>query len=378
VKILFVLDKFTQRSGGADRLAKAAVDALLAAGHRVTVLQEGEQEAEEHTGDLLIVTKGVRRWVRDGDVVTIRGVRTWTRFLRAYMKSQPCNLVLTQNRLAPAAVRVGRELGLPTVILFHGYRCLSPTFFFQQDALTVPPLSFWNAPFKSKLKWPLVRRCLALYESAYRAADRVIVNSHYSGTVLQRFYGCDTQTLYPIIDRHLAGSSARGAEGGQGPVLFVKPQRIKGVERMISVASARPEIPFLVVGNTSNSIRRRLTSLPNVEYLPWTDEMDSVYSRSSVLLGPSQIPEPFGRVFWEAGMHGVPSVASNAGGIPEAIGKGGVLVSPNAPTEEWVEALERTRGAAGYSTLSKRASEHAATLAEAHTPERFVRLVVGQ
>ena len=59
-----------------------------------------------------------------------------------------------------------------------------------------------------------------------------------------------------------------------------------------------------------------------------------------VLFGPAQLPEPFGRVFVEAALAGLPSVASRAGGIPEAVGEGGILLEPSAPPAAWAAAIQ--------------------------------------
>jgi glycosyltransferase involved in cell wall biosynthesis len=56
---------------------------------------------------------------------------------------------------------------------------------------------------------------------------------------------------------------------------------------------------------------------------------------------PSQCEEAFGRVIVEAGLNGIPSVASHAGGIPEALGDGGVLLSPGEPAQSWAATLDR-------------------------------------
>src|SRR5439155_26497355 len=49
-----------------------------------------------------------------------------------------------------------------------------------------------------------------------------------------------------------------------------------------------------------------------------------------LLVVPS-LAEPFGTVAAEAGARGVPVVASEVGGLPEVVARGGVLVPPGEP-----------------------------------------------
>ena len=59
-----------------------------------------------------------------------------------------------------------------------------------------------------------------------------------------------------------------------------------------------------------------------------------------LLLAPSQWVEAFCTVIFEANANGIPVVASRIGGIPTTLGRGGVLVEPDAPPEEWARTVE--------------------------------------
>ena len=43
----------------------------------------------------------------------------------------------------------------------------------------------------------------------------------------------------------------------------------------------------------------------------------------------------------EAQFSGIPVVASRVGGLPEAVGPGGLLINPEAPVSEWVQSVRR-------------------------------------
>jgi glycosyltransferase involved in cell wall biosynthesis len=78
----------------------------------------------------------------------------------------------------------------------------------------------------------------------------------------------------------------------------------------------------------------------HVHFLGWAspEKLASLYQRSWAALIPSR-KEPFGIVALEAIAGGCPVVASNVGGLPEAVGDCGLLVEPEAP-KALAEAIE--------------------------------------
>ena len=81
--------------------------------------------------------------------------------------------------------------------------------------------------------------------------------------------------------------------------------------------------------------------------------MKTVYGRTKILLAPSKWEEAWGRVASEAHCSGIPVLGSRRGGLPEAIGEGGVVLDYDAPLDDWVAALERLwSDAAHYAELS--------------------------
>lgn len=130
-------------------------------------------------------------------------------------------------------------------------------------------------------------------------------------------------------------------------ITFINPSKVKGLDIAIRVAALLPHRKFLFVESWAlnraglRQLKLQLKGVPNVQFRPRSLNMNDVYQRTSVLLMPSQWEEAFGRVIVEAGLNGIPAVASRIGGIPEALGDGGVLLSPNAPAESWAAALER-------------------------------------
>src|SRR3546814_11226340 len=67
--------------------------------------------------------------------------------------------------------------------------------------------------------------------------------------------------------------------------------------------------------------------------------MREVYRRTHTLLAPSQWEEAWGRVATEAQFSGIPVLASDRGGLPEAVGPGGRVLPHAAPAAVWAAAL---------------------------------------
>jgi glycosyltransferase involved in cell wall biosynthesis len=376
MKILFALDKYLRREGGADRLARGVVRVLVEAGHEVRVVQTGPEAGELlHHGATVVTQPLPRPWLlRDGDYTMLRWNALWFDLVRREVESFAPGLLLTQNMLAPASVSAARLAGVRTALFFHGYRGLSPTFFRGQDALTAPAPSLATVPWRVKLKWPLAAKALDLHRRAFRAAGTVVANSDYSAGVIQRFCERPARVLYPIVDLQPPAAEP-GGPPPDGPVLFVKPQPIKGVELFLALAAALPQQRFVAVGGAPRRWRRRLRRPANVEHLSWTDDMDALYARSSLLLVPSQIPEPFGRVLVEAGLHGVPAVASRTGAIPEVVGQGGLLVPPDAAPGAWAAAVTDARNPVRHASLAEKARARAEQHLAVHDRARLLQVL---
>jgi glycosyltransferase involved in cell wall biosynthesis len=116
----------------------------------------------------------------------------------------------------------------------------------------------------------------------------------------------------------------------------------------------------------------KLKDLKNVECMGWVKHMRDAYARTRVLLGPSIWPEPFGRIFVEAASNGIPSIASRRGGIPEAVGKGGLLIDDIFDVNRWVEALRRLEDPDVYTAYEKNARENAANFSSDASLAQFL------
>lgn len=148
-------------------------------------------------------------------------------------------------------------------------------------------------------------------------------------------------------------------------VLFVNPVPQKGVDIALGLAERRRDISFAfarcwdIRSDAERALRARVARLPNVELRPTTRDPRTLYRDARLLLVPSVYPEGWPRVISEAQLSGIPALASAIGGVPEAVGPGGILVDPTAPLEEWVEGLSRMWDDAGsYARYAAVARHH--------------------
>jgi glycosyltransferase involved in cell wall biosynthesis len=147
-------------------------------------------------------------------------------------------------------------------------------------------------------------------------------------------------------------------------VTLINPCVVKGIDIFVALADALPDVRFAAVPTwgTNAEDSAKLRARPNIELLPAEDKIERILARTRVLLVPSVWAEARARVVLEAMLHGVPVIASNTGGLPEA--KMGVpyllpvnaiesyrssldermvpkAVTPPQDTGPWVDAVRR-------------------------------------
>ncbi|QZN86335.1 glycosyltransferase [Cellulomonas sp. C5510] len=192
---------------------------------------------------------------------------------------------------------------------------------------------------------------------------RVVSNSRYVAGQVRDALGLDTPVVYPPVD--LGDCRATGHDPVH--VTMVNPRDVKGIDTTLAVAALLPHRQFLLQEawaldpDERDVLLGRLRALPNVRLAPVTDRMAEVYRRTAVLLAPSRVVETFGRVALEAAANGIPVVATRAGGLPEAVGPGGVLVEPDAAPQTWAGAVEELLAdPARYARVAAAGRAHAA------------------
>lgn len=205
----------------------------------------------------------------------------------------------------------------------------------------------------------------ALHNFAYNDAamfgdvDAVIVPSHFAATYYASALGLECRVLPNPID---FGRLRRGRRDPRY-VTFVNPSAEKGVFVFARIAEQlgrrRPDIPLLVVESRGDegtlvACGIDLRTGGNVFLMPQTDDPSDFWDVTHTCLMPSLWWENQPLVAIEAMAHGIPVIGSDRGGIPEALGGGGLALplpgrltpqTRSLPTPEevapWVEAIIR-------------------------------------
>ncbi len=235
---------------------------------------------------------------------------------------------------------------------------------------------------------PVLRAAASVLEGAFRTMGRrlpvVVV-----GPELARKYG-RSRTLLEIavslvraedvIEPDLALARSYG---GELQLLAVgrleaekNPLLLADVLALLNSDQPRWRLVVCGDGELSESLQSRLVEKGQAAraelrgYVPFGDELNAVYRGSHVLLHNSWT-EGLPQVLLEAMAAGLPVVASDVGGIRDAVGSAAVLVTPGDPTgaAQAVEAL--TNNAAARTDLVRAGSRYV----HAHTIEAETKRV---
>ena len=163
-------------------------------------------------------------------------------------------------------------------------------------------------------------------------------------------------------------------------ITFINPHPTKGISLIVRLAlmarKKHPDWKFLVVESRGtwagalSLLKQHAQDFPNVDVAQHTLDIRLVYERTRLLLVPSLWYENFGRVAAEAVMNGIPVLASQSGGLPDAVHGGGLCMPvPQSclndftyfPTEEetapWLAALEDMLAPQNYPAWQEKARE---------------------
>jgi len=166
------------------------------------------------------------------------------------------------------------------------------------------------------------------------ASAAVVAISHSVARYVREHAGRDAVVIHPPI--YGEGPFRKLARFEEGLVTMINPCAVKGIAIFLKLAGMFPELPFGVLPGwgTTAADRAALAGLPNVSFLPNCKDIEQFLQQTRVLLMPSLWYEGFGLIVVEAMLRGIPVIASDSGGLPEAR-MGARFVVPVRPIERY-------------------------------------------
>ncbi len=203
--------------------------------------------------------------------------------------------------------------------------------------LVVSTHAIYEMPQKSLMagmvKWTLssADKILTLSQAARRELVKIGLDRSRIDTYT---YWIDQEIFRPVSQ-----AAAKEQVGWRDKFLILFVGRlieIKGTDILLQLAGeVQEDIAFAFIGDgpLAEKIKRDARKMRNVSFVGRVDncQLPQYYNAADVLCVPSKYEEGFGRVLLEALSCGTPVIASNRGGIPEAVDNSvGVLVEPTA------------------------------------------------
>jgi len=294
MRLLFVTKPHLPAHGGAQQTVHWLALALLDRGHELTLLSPGPASPG-----------GAPAVGRDPGYALVRTRGPVEDALPAALDALRPDVVVVNGYDAPTVAQAGRMLrrmaDRPTVLYVH-------------DAGGVP--------------------------LAGDAGSVVAVSRFLARQLAAR--GIGAEVVPPIVE-----PAGYRVETTRRVALLVNPVPSKGLDVVLQLAAARPDVPFAlqrcwrIPPAGLRRLHQATRPLGNVEIRPVSARPADVYGDARVLLAPSVYPEAWGRVAREAQTSGIPVIAAARGGLPEAVGEGGLLVGPQPRADGWLAAFER-------------------------------------
>jgi glycosyltransferase involved in cell wall biosynthesis len=225
-------------------------------------------------------------------------------------------------------------------------------------------------------------------------ADRLISVSKYVASYVEQWSKYTSEVFYPP---QFGVGPFPNLLRADGLVTLVNAGKHKGISIFLELARRMPEVGFAAVPSwdTTPPDLEALAQLPNVRILPFSPQINDIFSKTRILLVPSIVPEGFALVVVEAMLRGIPVVASDAGALPEAklgtrhlvpvhaIEKFGeqldpqgrpVVEIPPQDIQPWIDALNELSDPIELQRQSEEARRAATAFANSLTIEPLERL----
>ncbi len=380
--VVFSAERLHPPLGGAERATLESAAAVASAGHRVRCLALAvpeERSTPAPAADLgwrELPQPGSPYHSRDWRARVARGQAVGEGLRRA-LAERMADVVVTHGPAVPAVARAASAEGVPVLVCLHGYESLCH-WRFVLGSTCIPESGCRACPRTLALHGAEREARVAHADGQRKAlhgASQLIAPSQAVAEATRETCGRLPEVIAPVV-----AAPARVEADLDGPVLAVSSlwSAEKGAALLAPIARGLGSGRRLVVqaGDAGRQIPlpAGLTDLPNVEVRTRRAEISELLPGASVLVVPSQMPDPWARVAFEGMAAGVPVLASDVGGLRESVPTA-QRVSPHDDAGAWGEALERLREPDTWRAARDAGRRAAVQILATRPAERFVRAV---
>ena len=292
--------------GGGDKSNRLLIEALAASGHECRVIARTNSFGEtDHARYLVqLAERGITAPRTDGHTVS---------FTRAGV-----DVHIVTNANLRALFTQQLEAFQPDIVLCStddpAQVLLEPALLHQHARVVYLARATLALPFGPDCAFPNPQ-----LTGRIRACDAVVAVSEYVARYIREHAGIDAVHV-PISLIEPGESWPQLGRFENEFVTFVNPCAVKGIAIFLALAGAFPNLTFAAVPTwgTTPEDRASLEAHPNIRILDPVDDIDLILARTRILLVPSLWAEARSRIILEAMLRGVPVIASEVGGIPEA------------------------------------------------------------
>ncbi len=344
MKILMV-NKFLHPNGGSETYIFKLGEYLQTQGHEVQFF--GMEHPERRVGNR------VEAYTANMDfhggsklaklfypIKTIYSREARQKLRRVLEDFQPdvCHLNNFNYQLTPSVILEvrawSRRTGHPCKLLYtaHDYQLVCPNHMCRnpgtgENCEKCLGGQFWSCTRGKCIHGSFARSVIGTLEATfwkwmgvYRNLDTVICCSHFMKTKLDTnpVFAKKTVVMHNFVDK----LPRKNAEKQDYVLYFGRYSREKGIETLVQVAKALPEVKFVFAG--TGPLEALLGDVPNVENVGFQsgEALEKLISRARFTVYPSQWYENCPFSVMESQMYGTPVLGADIGGIPELIREG--------------------------------------------------------
>jgi glycosyltransferase involved in cell wall biosynthesis len=323
MKILMV-NVYGHVTGGADSHCLSLAKGLEDRGHEVAFLAtESPLNVIDHGGFVpLTVTHETRDALPARRRVSVARKALWnsqaaavTRKLIDEFRPDLLHVHKLYNQLSVAPVVVASDANIPVVQTLHDYEFISASPFdhrgrwLDRDEVTLSYRILNSAAF-------LVRR----YVHRPRVSAWISVSSYLAERHATRGI---VSTVLPNFVSGIDGEPCPGFDERRGAVYIGRLTPEKGVQDVLALAEAQPELPVTIAGGgrLAADVKKLAGVLPNLSFAGFVEpaRATDLVRSASVMLIPSLWQEPGAIAALEAMAVGTPVVAYRSGGLAEYV-----------------------------------------------------------